>query len=278
MQYPSDNLRRVFRASDPNSMLSTRALGKVIMDVPGLPVRLETYIKAFYSWLGGDMSDPVRAAAVLGPRVIGSVAVQHAAVNALEDTRLCDSLMSNFWSDCLRRAVASRLLCEHVDEAQPDLAFTLGLLLEYPIIDLLERQGAFLKWVQNVRPLMGQERLDEEVRLFGCTHKTAFDSISREWELPEEIVTVMDCYHSGKEISSTELAPLVTVCRWADSLGECLTTSASGPALEEWVARAGFELRIPRTVGLEAHSARTQAIESNRTVSRFDCLRSAHGR
>ena len=138
----------------------------------------------------------------------------------------------------------ARLLCEHVDEAQPDLAFTVGMLLEYPVVELMERQGSFLKWVQNVRPLMDRERLDEEVRLFGCSHQSAFDTIAREWELPEEVVSVIDCYHKGKEHPNAELAPLVTVARWADSLGEALTTSASGPALEEWVVRAGFELRI----------------------------------
>jgi len=205
---------------------------------------METYIKAFYSWLGGDMSDPIRAAAVLGPRVIGSVAVQHAMVISLEDTKLSDALMANFWSDCLRRAVASRLLCEHVDEAQPDMAFTIGMLLEFPVSELIESHGRHLAWVQNVRPLRNRERVDAEVRLFGSSHHTAFDGMVREWELPDEMVMVINAYHGDRELPTPELAPLVTVAQWADSLGEALTASASGPALEDWVTRAGFELRI----------------------------------
>lgn len=244
MQQPAPNLRRVFRACDPQSMLSTRALGKLITEVPGLSVRLETYIKSFYSWLGGDMSDPIRAAAVLGPRVIASVAVQHALVASMEETKLADAVMANFWSDCLRRAVAARLLCEHVDEAQPDMAFTIGLLREFSLIDLIERQGQQLKWFQTVRPLMGQDRINGEVRLFGCSHLTAFDTLAREWELPFEIVTVINAVNGSGELVNPELAPLVTVAHWADSLGEALTTSASGPALEDWVTRIGVELKV----------------------------------
>jgi diguanylate cyclase (GGDEF)-like protein len=244
MQQPTPQLRRVFRACDPQSMLSTRALGKLIAEVPGLSVRLETYIKSFYSWLGGDMSDPTRAAAVLGPRVIGSVAVQHALVAGAEDSELSDAFMSNFWSDCLRRGVAARLLCEHVDEAQPDMAFTVGMLLEFGLIDLLERQGQHLKWFQTVRPLLDQQRVNGEIRLFGCSHLSAFDSLARDWELPVELLAVIQAVHGDSEVDNAELAPLVTVAHWADSLGEALTTSASGPALEDWVTRIGFELRL----------------------------------
>jgi diguanylate cyclase (GGDEF)-like protein len=58
------------------------------------------------------------------------------------------------------------------------------------------------------------------------------------------MVMVINAYHGDQELPRSELAPLVTVVQWADSLGEALTASASGPALEDWVTRVGFELRI----------------------------------
>ena len=249
MKPPAEALKRVYIAADDPDV-GAGDLGVMIEGADGLADSLLRYVGTFYGWLRGEVTDPQRATALLGPRVAGQVALQQALARATDRLDMPETLQGAFWTECIRRGLTARLLSEHVEDAHLDVSLTVGLCLEFGVIILLDRHPQLLRWHREVRPLTGRARIDKEIEIYGRDHVAAFVQSARQWQVPEVIVSAVAAHHANDpRPTSAEFKALQTVAKWSDRLGEALTTPAAGPAIETWVQA------VSRAVGIETREA-----------------------
>ncbi len=240
MLHPSQALRKIFRAAGTGDV-AVRELASWIAEEEGLGPRLVRYAAAFY---GSEDSDPARLVTFLGPKVVFQVAVHHALVLALSDSRLPPEVLATLWSDFLRRALAGRLLAEKLEGVPPDLAFTLGLALDFGTALLLERDSRPTLWLNELRYLRGEERSDREKAAFGMTRHQAFGRTAAVWGLPDTVSKFVSGY--AKPPAPTEDLWMRRTITWADRLGEAVSSRQPLSAMEDWVEAAARDLRQPR--------------------------------
>lgn len=245
MNQPSDVLRKIMR-SVSDTEVSARELGLLLHGEAGLVERLFRHVGLYYRWLGTDMRDPVRATALLGPKVVAAVVVQHALVGALSSTSISPNVLAAFWSDCVRRAIIARALSEHFTEVHQDDAYIGGFTLEFGVSLLLERSRQHLQWARDVRPLVGDERVHKEMKVFGTTHDRAFARAARAWGLPADVMGVVAAHHAPLEQLPRDRQNLWKVLHWTDHLAEALSAADSGVRLEAWVDEITVDLGLGR--------------------------------
>jgi len=234
-----DAARDLFQVSETGGT-DVRKLAEQMATVRGLPETVLRYTQVFYRRVGEGLTDPTRAAVILGPRVVGHIAIMHRLANGLDAARLPNGVGQRLWSDCIHRALAARFLAHRTKAVNVDLAFTAGLALEWGVGPLLINRGQHLRWLAQVRIESGARRVRVEKELYGDTHMTAFDDTAREWGLPPWLVGIVHLHKTPVEDNTpVETAALQRICQWADSLAEAMTSPAAGPALEEVVRAAG---------------------------------------
>jgi diguanylate cyclase (GGDEF)-like protein len=230
--------RQLFKVSESGGA-DVQKLAEQMSQVRGLPETVLRYTQHFYKRVGEGLTDPVRAAVILGPRVVGHIAIQHRMATGLDSARLPNGVGHRLWSDCIHRAIAARLMATRTKAAHPDLAFTAGLALEWGVGPMLLEHGQHLRWLAQVRNNIGAARLSAEREFYGETHMQAFDRQAKEWGLPPWLIAIV---HLHKEpVSSTtpaETAGLQRICGWADDLAEAMNAPAAGPELERVVSSA----------------------------------------
>lgn len=230
--------RALFDVSESGGA-DVQKLAQQMSRVRGLPETVLRYTQQFYKRVGDGLTDPTRAAVILGPRVVGHIAIQHRMATGLDSARLPNGVGHRLWSDCIHRAVAARLMALRTKAAHPDLAFTAGLALEWGVGPMLITHGQHLRWLAQVRNNLGAARLNAEREFFGETHMTAFDRQAKAWGLPPWLIAIV---HLHKEpVSSTtpvETAGLQRICGWADDLAEAINAPAAGQELERVVSAA----------------------------------------
>lgn len=234
----AERLRDIYLQATSDSA-DVRELATSLSELPGLEETVLRYTRLFYGRVAGNVSDGGRAVVILGPKVLGHIAVQHRLVAGLDDAALPDGVSNRLWSDWLHRALAARFLATRTRTVHPDLAFTAGLALEWGVGPMLAHHGQHLRWLGKIRTQSGPRRLELERELYGETHIDAFMQRASEWDLPEWLSTIVRTHRLPVEDRApAELAALHRICAWASALGEAITNPAAGPALEACVRSA----------------------------------------
>lgn len=250
MTQPSNALRRIFRSAG-KSDITSRDLGVLVAEIPGMAQRMRRYVRAFYGYVGGDLNDPVRAAVVLGPRVVLDLTIQQSMVEYARNRNLPDALNQAFWSDCIRRALAARLLADTQEGLPVDTAFTAALAMEFGIIALLRDNVQCLTWAREIRYTSGEARLAAEKEAFGRNRVEAFVQIGRAWEFPENLLYVVANHENRDKKHPPGAQNLCDVIVLSNMLGQALTSGQASTALEEWVGLCNQRLGIDPTTAWE---------------------------
>ncbi len=240
---PSTHLRRILKSATDSSVTS-KDLGVLLANVPDLPERLKRWVKLYYGYLGGDLSDPIRAAVVLGPRAVLDVAMQHALVDMMEGTWHPRAFRLALWSEALRRAVAARALADYLGDLPSDSAFVAALGCELGVVPLMENNNQALDWARTVRRLSGEKRIDAEKKLFGRNHVDGFVRLGRGWDFPESLLYLVANHHDPDRHHPDVAASLVKCLFLADLLAEAFVAERPGKAIEAWVDEAGAILGV----------------------------------
>ena len=234
-----DSARDLFKVSESGGS-DVRRLAEQMATIRGLPETVLRYTQLFYRRVGEGLTDPTRAAVILGPRVVGHIAIQHGLANGMDAARLPNGVGQRLWSDCIHRALAARFLAQRTKAVNADLAFTAGLALEWGVGPMLIERGQHLRWLAQIRTETGERRTRLEKELYGETHMAAFDDVAQQWGLPPWITGIVHLHKAPVEDDTpVETAALQRICAWADQLGEAMTSPAAGPALDECVRAAG---------------------------------------
>ena len=232
MLRPSTHLRRVLQlAADPD--VAPKRLLAAIEQETSLTESIVRYVGAFYG-KRARTADLTRAVQMLGIMPVAHVTTVHAVCQAMARVDLPVNVAQALWSDCVRRALLARRMARRTHEPHPDFAFALGLCLELGIAALLERDGHFIRWMCDVRPLVGPARLAAERDLFGEDHLAAFERISREWGLSRVLADAVASHHDDPRGDNGANVPVRSVVFWADRLGESLSSANAKQDLQRW--------------------------------------------
>jgi diguanylate cyclase (GGDEF)-like protein len=146
-------------------------------------------------------------------------------------------LRRSFWTECARRAIAARLLAEHIENCPADDAFAAGLALENGLIHLMKESSTAIRWAKETRFMVGTERIEHERVLFGMSHMDAFVKLGRAWSLPENLLYVVATHHDMSRTHPPGAQDLCDVVRYADELAQCFVSKDTNTAIEQWVQR-----------------------------------------
>lgn len=243
-------MKMVFRSSrSPET--TARDLGAMLANVPGMRERIRKYVELFYSYIKGSIDDPVRAAVVLGPRVVLDIAVQHGLIQGTEDWGMSGPVQLAFWGECVRRGLTARLLAEELEDVHLDSAFTAGFCAEYGVGTLLTDTPRSLRWSRDIRSLSGPDRRDAEEQTLGRTRVDSFVQLARDLELPEELIHVVAHHEGDPDDQPDATRGLSLVTHLANRLGQAITSPQAAEELEAWVNEAARQCGFDTTRGWE---------------------------
>lgn len=242
MSKPPEIIRKIFKAA-LDSEVSARDVGALINQHEPTAERVRRYVKLYYGWLSGDVHDVIRCSLVLGPKTMFGLTVVSHLVDAGEARKdVPAGLRRSFWTECVRRAVAARLLAEHIENCPADDAFAAGLALENGLIHLMKESSTAIRWSKETRFKVGAERIEHERELFGMNHMDAFVKLGRAWLLPENLLYVVATHHDLERAHPPGAKDLCAVVRHSDELAQCFVSANTTTALEEWVQRVAEEM------------------------------------
>ncbi|MDP2307523.1 MAG: GGDEF domain-containing protein [Pseudomonadota bacterium] len=237
-------LRVVRMAADPD--VSAESLGTVIAADPAFTAELLRLVNSPFYGLKVKLSSASRAVVVLGMRAVRNLAVCFAVRESLENSGLRSEDLLHFWEDCLRRAVAARLLAPYA-QAQPDEAFTAGLLQDFGIIALLRVRRDLIPDWGKLRNFLPKPRRERELAVFGMTHDQVARILAMRWGLPDSLVLALAFHHDVEngEVPSAHRG-LARVCSLADTVAAVFTAKDKRIALADAHAALAAAYKLPR--------------------------------
>jgi HD-like signal output (HDOD) protein len=203
---------------------STKQLAQLIEGSPALAARvLRMANSSFYS-----PAEPVvslsRAVPMLGHTVLRQLVLATLVLSRQETGRSTRQgvAAARLTGNAVRSAVVARALAAKTRLAQPDDAFSAGLLHDLGHVYLLDDTGdAYAAYLVDETPA---EPLRRELELTGTTHQDVGLAFSYDWNLPPSLGAVLRAHHQP------EPRTLAAIVATADALvAEVHHPSAEGP-------------------------------------------------
>ncbi|GMU21906.1 MAG: hypothetical protein AMXMBFR13_19940 [Phycisphaerae bacterium] len=118
------------------------------------------------------------------------------------------------WTHCVGVALCSAAFARQTQQANPNIAFTAGLLHDIGKIVLNEFVGAeFERIIQRVEETRASF-LDAEYEILGCSHDEIGARLAETWQLPETIVCCIRHHHNPGSLDPAD--PMVDMVYLGD--------------------------------------------------------------
>ena len=192
---PPAAIARVVRlASDPE--ITSEKLGAVVASDPAFTAELLRTVNSPFYGLKQPVTAAARAVTVLGIRALRNLAICFAVRDSLRNSGFRAQDLALFWEDCLRRAVAARVLARATRAAVPDEAFSIGLLQDFGMLALLHsNRREFEQW-PRWRALAPAMRRQEELQYFEVAHDDLARMLGDRWGLPPKLIDALAWHHT----------------------------------------------------------------------------------
>ncbi|MGV3615090.1 MAG: HDOD domain-containing protein [Fimbriimonas sp.] len=215
-------------ADSPNS--TAEGMARALGSDPALAAQvLRLANSAFYGMPRRVASVP-QSIMILGTRAVRNLALVAATFPWL--SRPIDGYAlgpGQLWAHALGTAVGATLIAERSRKAQPDLAFTAGLLHDIGKLAMsvwLERK---LPALLKIAELEGTPFDAVERRVLGFDHTEVGAHLGENWNLPAELTAPMRWHHRPDEAPSG--SPLVDCVHIADYLSMAMGLGIGGDGL-----------------------------------------------
>jgi len=238
MPSPPAVLAKVIRmANDPK--VSMDQLSQVVASDPAFAAELIRMANSPFYSVQSAVKTTARALVLLGGRTVRCLAICFAARDILSGSGFEPEDLTNFWEDSLRRGAAARRLARMSQKADPEEAFTVGLLLEFGIIAILREHPGHLPEWRAMRKEAPEVRRQQEGEVFGVTHDRVVRDLTAQWGLPAGLVAAVAHHHHPE---SEGLAPthrdLTTIAHLSDIIASVYSSTNAREALAQ--AREGL--------------------------------------
>ena len=213
-----DAIERIFRATPlpalPQSAIrllevsQDPATGPVefalpIESDPGLAVQVLRFVNSSYFGFSRAISTVRGAITMVGTRTIKNFALWSAVFSLIPNPKCGPFDLKILWQDSLRRALFARALGKELGMKEAEEPFSAALLQDMAI-PLLARAlpDTYLKLLEARQKFAVRLSVLEE-RGLGWTHAQAGGLIARQWNLPEQIVELMECHLDCMPMTAT---------------------------------------------------------------------------
>jgi HD-like signal output (HDOD) protein len=158
---------------------------------PGLMGQVLKFVNSSYFGFSREIMSVQQALTLVGTRAITNFALWNAVFSVIPNPKFGPFDLKSLWQDSLRRALFARMLGRWLKLSNSEDLFA-GALLQDMAIPLL------LKELPSEYEGLVQRRADEGCRLsglekemFGWDHADAAAMLAKQWNLPEEFVTLI---------------------------------------------------------------------------------------
>jgi two-component system cell cycle response regulator len=201
-------------ASNPD--VTMKQLGAAITADPTFAAEVLRTANSPAFGLRCPVATPLQAAVVLGTRSLRNLAICFAVRDSVRRSVFAPAVINAFWEDSLRRAVAARLLAANLGLADPEEAFTVGLLQEFGLFAWVARRLDMVKVWRELLGIPSEERRDAELARFGVTHTELAAELTEGLGLPARISEALRHHHRPDEASDPATVRLAHVAGLAD--------------------------------------------------------------
>lgn len=214
---------------------------------PGLAGQVLRFVNSSYFGFSYEISSVKLALALVGVRTIKNFALWNAVFSLMPNPKCGPFDLKLLWQDSLRRALFARNMAKLLGAAEPEDAFSAGLLQDMAV-PLLAKEMAPLYTKLLASRDGGKVRLSElERRVLGWTHAEAAGMMARQWKLPDAFAQLIEHHHQAESIAADSQAD---PARLAVALSALLPAGAD----TEWHECRQFELLCQEPAGRRALS------------------------
>ncbi len=242
MPSPPSILAKVIRmANDPQ--VSMEQLASVVASDAAFAAELIRMANSPFYGSQTAVKTTARAMVMLGGRTVRCLAICFAARDTLGGGGFEQEDLADFWEDSLRRGAAARRIARMTRQADPEEAFTAGLMLEFGIIAILRANRNALPLWREMRKMLPEPRRQREEEAFGTTHDRVAREMTAQWNLPPGLVAAIS-YHHEPHSPSVPAAHrgLTMIAHLTDSIAAVYTSGDARNALTH--TREGLEKEL----------------------------------
>ncbi|MEX0747994.1 MAG: HDOD domain-containing protein, partial [Rhodothermales bacterium] len=214
-----DTLPRLLDLLNSEEAMGAEALTGVLGSDPVVSAWVLRHVNSVFYSLRGKVATVERAVTLLGAEPVGNLVVAGLLAHSFGDLEhdLAREIHERILKTTLATAAFARELAREINLANPEIAFTAGLLHEIGRLCLLkhapEKYSRLWREGDEVEPpTIGKELLN-----FGVDHVAIGIQLGRKWELPEELATVIRHYDEPEKAlpAHRSLALIVAASRHA---------------------------------------------------------------
>ncbi len=202
---------------------SVHELGKRIAAHPTLANLVLRFVNSRHLELGREVSNPGRAVLLLGTKATGTLAVAQAWIEFMDQVSIDPAVKQALMEDCVLRASMACALSRRFANVGAETAFVLGLLAETGKVISMLRDPARTLWMDNIRCLTGEARLQKEREFLEKTHVEELVTLCRSWGLPKALTTPLIGHHEEEDADRPHR--IRQLVGWADLLAEVVTSN-----------------------------------------------------
>ena len=166
---------------------------------------------SFYGF-SSKISTISRAAVILGYNTIKHLVLGLSVIGLIKDRDSCSHFNGTmFWEHSLGCAACARLLAKRIGYAQPEEAFTAGLLHDIGKV-IFDRH--FSNDFNEVMERMERDHvsmIDAEEEILGVTHPMMGEWLAKTWKLPPVLCDSIR-YHHGSPIADKKIDEPAVMC------------------------------------------------------------------
>lgn len=213
----------VFKVLEISSSTDTpaSAMEKAIIIDPGFSSKLLMLANSAYYSLPKKVSSIREATTFLGYKAVRQLAMTVGLFDLFVGKNDKESLRRRaWWRHSVDTAVCSRWLAGEVKTVSSEEAYTCGLL-HYIGKTLLDRLGDASYDLVEEKIAAGEDHLDAEMAVFGCTHLEIAQAAGRKWGFPDSLVEGLLYIDPGPENKFEGLCACVAIADKIAQLALC---------------------------------------------------------
>ncbi|MCL4304989.1 HDOD domain-containing protein [bacterium] len=206
---PDSATRVLALADDPDS--SHRSLADAVDSDPSIATRLLKLVNSPYFGIRGTVTSIQQALVFLGVSNLRNLVLSSSAMDLFsKDGEVGSFSRKDLWLHSLATAIAARELAKATRAADPEVAFTAGLIHDVGKVVIDRYFHDDFKRIIALMDTYHVPMLDAEAAVIGIDHSEVGRFLTERWSLPKVLQDSVGCHHEPRRATSdSKLAALI---------------------------------------------------------------------